>query len=402
MKFREPLLGGSAAMPGASLQRACRLLVAVCALHLGVTLVYYLAGRDLRRLPQLVGVPTPLQGSSHGAAAIGQTSGELRLRGAAPPPPLQNSSKPRSRAASNPDADSRPGPGPGPGSNLTSAPVPSATTLSLTQCPEESPLLVGPMLIEFNIPVDLKLVEQQNPKVKLGGRYTPADCISPHKVAIIIPFRNRQEHLKYWLYYLHPILQRQQLDYGIYVINQAGESMFNRAKLLNVGFKEALKDYDYNCFVFSDVDLIPMNDHNTYRCFSQPRHISVAMDKFGFSLPYVQYFGGVSALSKQQFLSINGFPNNYWGWGGEDDDIYNRLAFRGMSVSRPNAVVGKCRMIRHSRDKKNEPNPQRFDRIAHTKETMLSDGLNSLTYMVLEVQRYPLYTKITVDIGTPS
>ncbi|DAA26667.1 beta-1,4-galactosyltransferase 1 [Bos indicus] len=402
MKFREPLLGGSAAMPGASLQRACRLLVAVCALHLGVTLVYYLAGRDLRRLPQLVGVHPPLQGSSHGAAAIGQPSGELRLRGVAPPPPLQNSSKPRSRAPSNLDAYSHPGPGPGPGSNLTSAPVPSTTTRSLTACPEESPLLVGPMLIEFNIPVDLKLVEQQNPKVKLGGRYTPMDCISPHKVAIIIPFRNRQEHLKYWLYYLHPILQRQQLDYGIYVINQAGESMFNRAKLLNVGFKEALKDYDYNCFVFSDVDLIPMNDHNTYRCFSQPRHISVAMDKFGFSLPYVQYFGGVSALSKQQFLSINGFPNNYWGWGGEDDDIYNRLAFRGMSVSRPNAVIGKCRMIRHSRDKKNEPNPQRFDRIAHTKETMLSDGLNSLTYMVLEVQRYPLYTKITVDIGTPS
>lgn len=44
----------------------------------------------------------------------------------------------------------------------------------------------------------------------------------------------------------------------------------------------------------------------------------------------------------------------------------------------------------------------RFDRIAHTKETMLSDGLNSLTYEVLDVQRYPLYTKITVDVGTPS
>ena len=45
---------------------------------------------------------------------------------------------------------------------------------------------------------------------------------------------------------------------------------------------------------------------------------------FSPSLPYVQYFGGVSALSKQQFLTINGFPNNYWGWGGEDDDIFNR------------------------------------------------------------------------------
>lgn len=76
------------------------------------------------------------------------------------------------------------------------------------------------MLIEFNVPVDLTLLAKQNPEVKVGGRHAPKDCISPHKVAIIIPFRNRQEHLKYWLYYLHPILQRQQLDYGVYVINQ--------------------------------------------------------------------------------------------------------------------------------------------------------------------------------------
>ncbi|XP_015985823.1 beta-1,4-galactosyltransferase 1 [Rousettus aegyptiacus] len=398
MRFREPLLGGSAAMPGASLQRACRLLVAVCALHLGVTLVYYLAGRDLSRLPFLVGVPTPLQGSSNGATTIRQTSGVLRPRGTAPPSPFEASSEPGPGRGSSPDANSRLSSA----SNLTSSPVFPITALPLPACPEESPLLVGPLLIEFNVPVDLTLVAKQNSEVKVGGRYAPKDCISSHKVAIIIPFRKRQEHLKYWLYYLHPILQRQQLDYGIYVINQAGESMFNRAKLLNIGFQEALKDYNYSCFVFSDVDLIPMDDRNAYRCFSQPRHISVAMDKFGFSLPYVQYFGGVSALSKEQFLTINGFPNNYWGWGGEDDDIFNRLVFRGMSISRPNAVVGKCRMIRHSRDKKNEPNPQRFDRIAHTKETMLSDGLNSLTYEVLGIERYPLYTQITVDVGTPS
>lgn len=374
-------------MPGASLQRACRLLVAVCALHLGITLVYYLAGSDLSRLPQLVGVRTPLQGGPTVAATL-----EPRSRGAPPPLSWGVSSELRPGSHSSPR----------PASNLTSAPVLPTSAPALPACPEESPLLVGPMPIDFNIKVDLKLVEKQNPNVELGGRYSPKDCISPHKVAIVIPFRNRQEHLKYWLYYLHPILQRQQLDYGIYVINQAGEFMFNRAKLLNIGFQEALKDYDYNCFVFSDVDLIPMDDRNTYRCFQQPRHISVAMDKFGFNLPYVQYFGGVSALSKQQFLTINGFPNNYWGWGGEDDDIFNRLVFKGMSLSRPNAIIGRCRMIRHTRDKKNEPNPQRFDRIAHTKETMFSDGLNSLTYSVLDIQRYPLYTKITVDIGSPS
>ncbi|NXS08824.1 B4GT1 galactosyltransferase, partial [Neodrepanis coruscans] len=185
-------------------------------------------------------------------------------------------------------------------------------------------LPVGALHVEFSQPVTLEEVARVNPEIKAGGRFAPKDCIALQKVAIIIPFRNREEHLKYWLYYLHPILQRQQLDYGVYVINQDGEEEFNRAKLLNIGFTEALKEYDYDCFVFSDVDLIPMDDRNTYKCFSQPRHLSVSMDKFGFRLPYNQYFGGVSALSKEQFTKINGFPNNYWGWGGEDDDIYNR------------------------------------------------------------------------------
>ncbi|GCB76820.1 hypothetical protein scyTo_0015558, partial [Scyliorhinus torazame] len=182
---------------------------------------------------------------------------------------------------------------------------------------------------------------------------------------------------------------------------QGGEDTFNRAKLLNVGFMEALKEYDYNCFVFSDVDLIPMDDRNIYKCYSQPRHLAVSMDKFGFRLPYNQYFGGISALSREQHEKINGFPNDYWGWGGEDDDIYNRIIFKGLGISRPSGDIGKCRMIRHDRDKNNAPNPQRFNRISQTRQTMQHDGLNSLKYKVLEVKKYPLYTFIDVDIGGP-
>lgn len=54
---------------------------------------------------------------------------------------------------------------------------------------------------------------------------------------------------------MHKTLQRQELDYQIFVVNQVDNNPFNRAKLLNVGFMEALKMYDWECFVFHDVDL---------------------------------------------------------------------------------------------------------------------------------------------------
>ncbi|XP_019203698.1 beta-1,4-galactosyltransferase 2 isoform X3 [Oreochromis niloticus] len=262
-------------------------------------------------------------------------------------------------------------------------------------------MYLGRLLIEFSSQMTMERVQKENPNVTEGGRYTPPDCRPRWKVAIIIPFRHRENHLKYWLHYLHPILRRQKIDYGIYIINQLGEDTFNRAKLLNVGYTEALKDAEYDCFIFSDVDLIPMDDRNLYHCYDQPRHFAIAMDKFGFRLPYAGYFGGVSGLSKKQFLKINGFPNEYWGWGGEDDDIYNRITLNGMKVSRPDVRIGRYRMIKHERDKHNEPNPQRFNKIQNTKNTMKKDGISSLTYRLVQVKKYPLYTNISVEIGKP-
>ncbi|XP_051796705.1 beta-1,4-galactosyltransferase 1-like [Acanthochromis polyacanthus] len=279
----------------------------------------------------------------------------------------------------------------------------TSTNKTLGPCTDPSPKLLGPLQVEFNLNLTLEEVRKKISRpLQEGGRYKPPDCIATQKVAIIIPFRNRHEHLKHWLYFLHPMLMRQQLDYGVYVINQDGVGVFNRAKLMNVGYVEALKQYDYDCFVFSDVDLVPLDDRNIYKCFDNPRHLSVAIDKHNFHLPYRTYYGGVSSLFKDQFLKINGFPNNYWGWGGEDDDIYKRIVFRGMSISRPDSKIGRYKMIKHRRDLHNEANPKNHGILRRTKSTMDVDGINSLNYTVKEIVKDALYTFITVDIQAPA
>ncbi len=34
-------------------------------------------------------------------------------------------------------------------------------------------------------------------------------------------------------------------------------------------------------------------------------------------------------------LAMNGYPNNFWGWGGEDDELFKRLKEVGLSSIAP-------------------------------------------------------------------
>lgn len=115
-----------------------------------------------------------------------------------------------------------------------------------------------------------------------GGWHRPAECVARDRVAIVIPYRERPDHLPVFLANLHPLLQKQQIDYGMFVIEQVAGSQFNRAALLNVGFVEAMKLAAWDCFIFHDLDLLPLDDRNLYTCPDQPRHMSVAVDTLGF------------------------------------------------------------------------------------------------------------------------
>ncbi|XP_068778071.1 beta-1,4-galactosyltransferase 3 isoform X2 [Struthio camelus] len=243
---------------------------------------------------------------------------------------------------------------------LPREPLRSDPRQPLPYCPERSPYLIGPLTVSFSQVPTLEQIQVKNPAVREGGRYQPSTCESRSRTAIIIPHRNRETHLGHLLYYLHPFLQRQQLQYGIYVVHQAGNSTFNRAKLLNVGVKEALKDEEWDCLFLHDVDLIPENDHNLYTCDPwNPKHVSIAMNKFGY-----------------------------------------RVRLAGMKIARPPVSIGHYKMVKHKSDKGNEENPHRFDLLIRTQRMWTQDGMNSLTYTLLAKHLHPLYTNLTVDIGT--
>ncbi|CAG5033387.1 unnamed protein product [Parnassius apollo] len=265
---------------------------------------------------------------------------------------------------------------------------------------DEMPPDLGPINVN-KTEIELDYVETKYPEVHRGGRYAPPNCTARHKVAIIVPYRDRQQHLAIFLNHMHPFLMKQQIEYGIFIVEQDGNSEFNRAKLMNVGFVESQKQKagGWQCFIFHDIDLLPLDQRNLYSCPRQPRHMSASIDKLNFRLPYEELFGGVSAMTLEQFTKVNGFSNKYWGWGGEDDDMSYRLKKMNYHIARYKMSVARYAMLDH---KKCAPNPKRYQLLSQTSKIFQKDGLSTLEYDLIDVVQHHLYTHIVVNIDEHS
>ena len=94
-----------------------------------------------------------------------------------------------------------------------------------------------------------------------------------HKLAIVVPFRDRFDELLYFVPILSKFLVKKSIDFKIYIINQADNYRFNRAALINIGFLFSMKECDY--MAMHDVDLLPLNTHLDYGYpFRGPFHVS--------------------------------------------------------------------------------------------------------------------------------
>ncbi|HVF17071.1 MAG TPA: galactosyltransferase-related protein [Steroidobacteraceae bacterium] len=227
---------------------------------------------------------------------------------------------------------------------------------------------------------------------------------SAGRLTIVIPFRDREEHLRRLLPPLIDVLERQQIQHQVLVVEQVVPGLFNRGRLLNIGMHYAADRSDYYCL--HDVDAIPV--HANYRCPSQPlRLVNAIVRSEGETQRSPHYFSGAVSVRKEHAFAANGFSNLYWGWGKEDDDFFFRLLLAGflcyVDTEGRYLDLPNPRVIRTSSASKlthTQQNRKRRSQLVRGCLDPLDDGLNTLKYEVLERTDLGQYKKVRVSWST--
>lgn len=173
------------------------------------------------------------------------------------------------------------------------------------------------------------------------------------RLIIIIPYRDREQHLTMFIPYMETFLAP--LSPHFIVVEQCDSKPFNKGKLLNIGFS-LIQDLT-SCVCFHDVDMLPLDKHHFYECVDRTTHIAGRVEQFGFELPYPEYLGGVFLTPVSEFRSVNGFPNEYWGYGHEDDEMYARYHMGSIAIDRK---PGRYLSLPHERSQIAPANARRF------------------------------------------
>ena len=235
--------------------------------------------------------------------------------------------------------------------------------------------------------------------------------------AIVVPYRDRQKHLsvfrKHMSDYLKSNLNVRGADFDVWIVEQDDNGPFNRGWLTNIGIAEAIKHSpQVECIILHDVDLVPDTElgHTVpYDKCEWPTRLGNELEHFDFTVPYSTCFGGVSSISRKHWMQINGMSNLYFGWGGEDDDLYERVRqnnlLMGERIWNKNVTKGVLKVPPHGYgvfrviDESEESHPIQRNRTEEAEafvqtralklmkedsEIWLYDGLSTLSYLLME------------------
>jgi hypothetical protein len=160
-------------------------------------------------------------------------------------------------------------------------------------------------------------------------------------LSIVVPYRARERQLSQFVPHLLQFFQRRDsgmpTHYRITIVEQSGNDPFNRGMLCNIGHLLTKDVSDYVCF--HDVDYLPVIADYSYP--PNPTRIIwhgaaarpiVIGGQSVIRHDYLTFFGAVVMFNHQHLAQVNGFSNEYWGWGFEDADLRLRCLVAGMQI----------------------------------------------------------------------
>ena len=223
---------------------------------------------------------------------------------------------------------------------------------------------------------------------------------------ILIPYRNRQKQLLYFIQHSAPIINKYLPTSKIVVMRQTNDNqLFNRGKLLNVGFSLYKDKTKY--FMTHDVDLNPTNLFVSKFYTLVPKENEV----LALFTSIWNTMGGIIKLHNNVVHKINGFPNDIWGWGAEDSALQRRAEY--FNISKKTFLLNNKKHPKYltqfddidDRKKQNNiKNVEKYSRSFHTKNDtekkhlIYNSGLNNIKYKVLNKTIINKVEIITVSI----
>ena len=154
--------------------------------------------------------------------------------------------------------------------------------------------------------------------------------MSSHKLGVCVPYRNREEHLHQFIPRVGKHLKEQGIDFQMYFCHQVDDKLFNRGATKNIAAEYAFREgCDY--IVWHDIDMIPEEGADYSYPADNPIHLATRISQMDYRLKYHEYFGGAVLFTKEQVEATNGYSNDYWDWGMEDDDLFWRCHLEGMT-----------------------------------------------------------------------
>lgn len=226
------------------------------------------------------------------------------------------------------------------------------------------------------------------------------------KLLIIIPYRDRESHLKEFIPYITKTLTDQNIENKIVVVEQSPEKLFNRGLLCNIGFYLYQNECDYICI--HDVDIIGENFDYQYEPYVV--HLNARWKNKNYKECYSRYLGGVALFPTKDFLKVNGFSNKYWGWGAEDDDLRTRCDVMNVEVQRKQ---GRFYSLPHEtmpladRPKKSPGYVANLNRLSifqsmndKNKKIIRNDGLSNVNncFKLIDIINYEKFTLVKTQI----